>query len=84
MLAKKPQMFGVFVEMFGSQHGRNHRHVTVELHAHQAIDDCLANKFMVIDAAIDDETGGHNGGVSAGPCKQLGLQRKLERAGNFE
>ncbi len=39
---------------------------------------------MAVDAAIDDEAGGDDGGIASAPGKELRLQRDLEAAGYRE
>ena len=84
MLVEELRVRRVLVEVLRRQHGREHRHLGVELHAHQGVDHGAGHELVPIDAAVDDEAGGDDRGVATGLRQQLRLQRDLERAGNVE
>ena len=84
MLAEEALMLLMGMEALRRQHCRDHRHLGVELDAHQPRDHRLGDEFVAVDAAIDNEPGADDGGVAAGFRQQLRLQRDLEAAGDFE
>ena len=57
-------MLGFLIVVRGERH-RKHRHACVEADAHQSFHHGLGNEVMAVDAAIDNESSGCNGGVTA-------------------
>jgi hypothetical protein len=58
MLVEEFPVIFVVMKALRCEHGRDHRHLGVELNAHQRADHRIGDEFVPIDAAIDDETGG--------------------------
>ena len=46
------------------QDGRYDRHFGVQLNAHQPADDGVSDELVPVNAAIDDEPGGYDGGIA--------------------
>ena len=84
MLVEEPLMVFVVVKMLRRQHRRDDRHVGIQLHAHQSIDDRVADEFMPIDPTVHHKARGDDRSVATRPSQQLGLKRYLEHARHFE
>ncbi len=52
---EEPDVVVVGMELVGCEHRRQHGHVGVELHAHQAVDHRLGDELVAVDAAVDDQ-----------------------------
>src|ERR1700757_1615978 len=55
----------MLMEVLRRQDGGDDRHLGVELHAHQPLDDGVSDEFMPVDAAVDDKPGGNDGGIAS-------------------
>ncbi len=84
MLLVKLQVVVVLVEVARREHRRQHRHLRVQLHAHQAVDHGRRDELMAVDAAIDYQGAGDHGVVEATACELLRVQGNLEGAGDLE
>ncbi len=74
----------VLVEMVRGGHDREHRHVGVELYAHQPVDHRGGHEIVAVDAAVDHESGRDDRPVTPGERQTLCGERNLEGAGNLE
>ena len=84
VLKEKLLMLLTGVEVMRGQADGEHWHFGFQLHLHQAADDRLGNKIVTVDAAIHDQCGADNAGVTTGLGQQFCVQRDLERAADFE
>src|SRR3954471_13297463 len=84
MLAEEVVMYGAVVELLRRQHGGEYRHLGLELYVHQRLDHGVGDEFVAVDAAIDDEAGGHDRGVAPRLGEQLRMQGYLERTRHLE
>ena len=65
VLGEERGVLVVLVEVVRGEHDRDDRHVGVELHPHQAVDDGFGHELVAVDAAVDDEAGPDDGAVAA-------------------
>ena len=84
VFVEKAVMVRMRVEMMRGQHYRDDRHASVQLYAHQSVDDRAGHEIVAIDAAVDDQAGRDHGGVLAAPGQQSGVQRDFKHAGDLE
>jgi hypothetical protein len=84
VLAKKRAVFVMFMKPLRRQYHGNHRHLCVELHPHQGVDDARRHEFVPIDAAIHDEAGGYDGAITPGLRQQLRMQWNFECPRHFK
>ena len=59
-------------------------YIGIQLHAHQTINHCARDKFVTINATIDDQPAGDDPRVLTTAGKNFGAQWNLESAGHFE
>jgi hypothetical protein len=52
VLGEEAPIVLVLVEISRRQHGRKHRHVAVELHAHERIDERGSDELVPVDPAL--------------------------------
>lgn len=82
--AEELEVVGMLVEVARREHSRQHRHVGVELHAHQAVDHGAGDELVAVDAAIDHQRAADDRVEAAAERQALGHQRDLERARHVE
>ena len=77
-------MLTVLVEVMRGQHGGEHRHVRVELHAHERVYHRCRHELVPVDPAVDHEGAAGQRGVPAGFRQSGDPQRDFEGAGNLD
>src|SRR5215472_5717354 len=84
MVVEELSVLVMLVEVLRRQDGRDDRHLRVELNAHQPLDDGVGDELVPVDAAIDDEPGGNDGGIAPDLGEQQRVQRNLQRSGDLK
>src|SRR5215469_15448325 len=75
MVVEELSVLVMLMEVLRRQDGRYDRHLGVELNAHQPLDDGVGDELVPVDAAVDDEPGGDDGGIASA----LGEQQRVQR-----
>ena len=80
MVVEELPVLVMLMEVLRRQDGRDDRHLGVELNAHQPLDHGVGDEFVPVDAAIDDEPGGDDGGIPSALSEQQRVQRNFQRS----
>ena len=75
MVVEELSVLVMLMKVLRRQDGRYDRHLGVELDAHQSLDHGVGNELVPVDAAIDDEPRGDDGGIASA----LGEQQRVKR-----
>src|SRR3984893_15006827 len=77
-------MLVMLVEVLRRQDRRYDRHLGVQLNAHQPADDGVSDELVPVNATIDDEPGGNDGGIAPALGEQQRVQRNFQRSGHLK
>src|SRR6516164_4655257 len=84
MVVEELSVLVMLMEILRRQDGRYDRHLGLQLNAHQSLDHGVGHELMPVDAPIDDEPGGHDGGIASALREQQCVQRNFQRSGDLK
>src|SRR5215469_4586630 len=84
MVVEELLVLVMLMKVLRRQNGRYHRDFGVQLNPHQPADNGFSDELVPVNAAIDDEPGGNDGGIAPALGEQQRVQRNLQRSGHLE